>query len=93
MLLQDFEKKLKSLNPDLRIVPHPSNKDMAGIYFREAFVCGIPSHHINEEKTKTYTNMYGDPHASIPETMAKIKGFFMELDADKDFYKIITEKQ
>lgn len=93
MTIKEFEKKLRDeVHDGIRIVPHPTNEDMAGVYLNDLFVCGVPSNNIYEEKKDGYTNKLGIPHATIPETMTKIARFYMRVENEEGFVDLMKEK-
>lgn len=92
MRLNDFEQEIKKIDPNLRIVPHPSNDDMAGVYYQDMFVCGCPSNDIFPERKEGYTNKLGYPHVTTVHVTAKIHSFIHKLRNEEGFYELMTEK-
>lgn len=92
MTIQEFELKIKAeIHPDLKIVQHPVNLDMAGVYFREAYLCGVPSQNIYEVKNPGYVNAVGSPHVSYPEVIGRIQMFLNEMKKDDELYSLMAK--
>lgn len=92
MKIQEFEKQLKKINGSLKIVPHPTNLDMVGIYLDTVFICGAPSNEIFEEVKPEYTNKFGDRHRTIEETEAKVNQFLNRWENEEGFKDLFYEK-
>lgn len=92
MTIENFEKKIQlEINPELRVVPHPVNGDMAGVYFRQAYLLGVPSHNIYEEKNLGYCNAYGEPHTTIPVVVGRIRNYLNEMNRDPELYELMAK--
>ena len=93
MTLKDFEKQLQDeFKAKIKIVPHPSNEDMAGVYLEgvRQSICGCPSNEIYEERSPSYVNKYGQQHNSIPEVKAKVSSFLNRLENEKGFRELMN---
>lgn len=91
MTLKDFELKLKlEIHPDLQVIPHPTNLDMAGVYFRKAYLCGMPSNNIYEDKKSGYTDMFGIPHVTIHEVEGKVRHFLKLMQEDSEIFELLA---
>ncbi|MFA5185366.1 MAG: hypothetical protein WC551_02675 [Patescibacteria group bacterium] len=91
MEISQFETEIKELDKDLRLVPHPHNTDVVGIYWRSIHVGSIPSGNIYDEKRDDYQDANGYKHKTRPEALAQIKSFLWRLDNEKDFLETMTE--
>lgn len=92
MTLKDFERRIQTnIHPDLRIIPHPVNTDVAGVYFRDAFLCGMPNHNIYERKNENYCDAYGTPHATYPDVEARLWNYVNEMKKDNTFYDLLAK--
>jgi hypothetical protein len=92
MTLDTFELKLKEIDPRLKIVPHPSNDDVAGIYCEDMFVTTIPSREIYEDSRKTYTDKFGRVHRNSIEAEG-ISRTFLERIKDPAYLKFIRGEE
>jgi hypothetical protein len=86
MTLDIFEQKLKEIDPRLRIVPHPSNEDVAGIYCEDMFVITIPAKDIYEDVRKNYRDRYGRVHRNSVDAEG-ITRTFLERIKDPTYLK------
>lgn len=90
MTLQEFEKELKeNVHSDVKIIPHPTNTDMAGVYVNGMFVCGCPSGNIYKDKRKDYTDAYGRTHATTKDVYNKLARFYMRLQNEPGFVDLM----
>lgn len=80
MTLNEYQSDLKKINEHLKIIPHPVNTDMAGIYWKEIFITGIPSKNIYPDVKKEYTNDYGIPHKTTEVATAQVKAWLLEIE-------------
>lgn len=68
MTIQEFEKRLKNMDPKFSIVQHPRNPELAGVYYdrneanKTGFVVTVPANEINEEFVAGYADSTGHPH-------------------------------
>lgn len=91
MLLAEYEKHIKNtIDSNLRVVPHPHNDDMAGIYWKNAYICAIPSVKIFPDIKPEYQDKFGHRHRTIPEAESKIKSFMFRLNNEEGFYELMT---
>lgn len=91
MKIQDFEVKLKEIDSSLKIIPHPSNEDMAGVYYSSIFICGVPSNEIFEEIRPEYKSKLGFRHRTTEETIAKVNQFLYRLKNEEGFADLFKE--
>lgn len=93
MTLHEFEQELRrEVHDEVRIIPHPTNEDMAGVYLNGMFVCGCPSKNIYDEKKQTYTDNFGTPHATKSEVYAKLARFYIRVQKEDGFVDLMKEK-
>lgn len=88
-LQPDFEEMLKALDPNLNVIPHPTNEDMAGIYLDKVYICAVPSNNIFEEINIGYIDRSGVRHRTIPEAVAMVKNFLKQWE-DPEFRELMT---
>ncbi len=96
MTIQDFEKELKTINPDLSIRPNnvqgrvlenfPDINNLASILYCGQELCTIPNFNIYDEKNGSYgIDIRGDgtfkPHRTRPEALQMVHD---KLEALKD---------
>ncbi len=72
MTIQDFEKKLKEIDPKFEIITHPRNPELAGVYYDrkerlspndpDYFVVTVPSQEIYPEFNANHADSTGHPH-------------------------------
>lgn len=92
MTIKEFEKKhLKPISPHLWVKPHPLEKDVAGVYFKDIFIQTVPPNDIYDEHKPNHTDAYGFPYRTIPFVMAKVNQA-MEKMNDDDYLKLMTDK-
>lgn len=92
MILQDFENHLKTIDQRLRVVPHPSNDDVAGMYCEDMFIGTIPSREIFEDVRSTYTDKYGRPHRNSKD--AELLAInFLERIKDPEYLKFMRGEE
>lgn len=87
MKIQDFEKELKAIHQDFRIQVAPNNPEMAGIYWGQLYVCGIPSGDIFDEVKKDYKNSAGIVHRTRPVALAQVKQYLWRINHESGFYE------
>lgn len=91
MTIKDFEAKIqREINKDLSIIPHPTSLDMNSVFFKKAFLCGVPSHNIYEKKNTNYTNLFGEPHVSYPEVEGRIRNYLTQMQIDPELYDLMA---
>lgn len=86
-----FENELKTIDPHIRIVPHPLNTDVCGIYWNNAYIGAIPNGQIYDEKKEGYKDNAGYTHKTRPEAIAQVKSFLWRLQNEHDFLETMTE--
>jgi len=87
MKIDTFESKIQEeINKDLHIEPHPSNTDVAGVYFDSAYLCAVPSEEILPNKNRFYLDKMGNQHRSIPEAKKKIRQELAKMEKDSERY-------
>jgi hypothetical protein len=91
MELSQFEQEIKEIDKDLRLVPHPTNTDVVGIYWRSIHVGSVPAGNIYDERRDDYQDAMGYKHKTRPEAIAQIKSFLWRLDNEEDFLETMTE--
>lgn len=95
MNIQDFEKELKAIDPDLAIRPNPAHKvfpeleKLASITYQGVDLFAIPNHEIYDERNSSYgVDVRGDgrfiAHRTRPEAIAGVKDKLEQLK-DKDY--------
>lgn len=76
MTTNDFEKELKTLHPDLSIVPNVNNPGLSNIKYNGKDICPIPSDVIKEEPDPfymfTFANGMSARHKSRSEALAQV---------------------
>lgn len=85
MKVSAFEAELQSINPDFSIRVSPNNPEMAGIYWRTLYVCGIPSGDIFDEVKKEYRNSVGIIHRTRVEALAIAKRYLYRIQNEPGF--------
>ena len=92
MTLKDFETRIQTnIHPDLRIRQGIINTDVAGIYFRDAFLCGMPNHNIYERQSAGYCDAYGTPHRNIADTESILRNYINQMKQDPELYDLMAE--
>jgi hypothetical protein len=87
MKIQDFEKDIQAIDPDLSIKPAPT-KGLAGIHYKGVFLMSCPDGEIFDEKNEAYSieiqgRIY--PHRSRMEVIDSINGQLLKLKTDSDY--------
>lgn len=95
MKIQDFEKELQAIHPDLTIRPNdapkrvleafPDVNKLASILYCGVEICSIPNEHIYEERSSSYgVDLRGDgrfvAHRSRPEALAMVNERLAQLN-------------
>lgn len=93
MLIADFEKELKDLDPRLSIVQNPNRPHISNIKLSGTDICPIPSGEIREEKDPSYAvelpNGTMMPHRSRKEALELVKhtlGLIEDPENSKAFF-------
>jgi hypothetical protein len=88
MKIQDFEKELKDINPELSIKASPT-KGLAGVYFKDVYMFACPADEIFEEKKSGYgiDGPRGEllPHRTRMEVIDLVKAQLLRMEVDKDY--------
>lgn len=96
MKLKDFEKQLKEINKELNIKPSPQAPDMAGIYYKDIFITGIPNNNIYEEYRDDYKSEFGTLHKTSIVAIAQVNQWLgnidEELELDREFKELTAKK-
>lgn len=92
MKIQEFETKLQQIDSRLRIVPHPSNEDVAGVYCEEMFIITVPSKEIYEDTRRSYTDIYGRPHRNSKDAEAIVNNF-LERIKEPEYLKFVKGEE
>lgn len=85
MKIELFEEELKKIHPDFRIQVAPANPEMAGIYWRNLYVCGIPSGQIFDDVKRDYKNSAGIVHRTRPVAIAQAKQYLYRINNEPGF--------
>src|SRR5574337_773760 len=85
MKIEQFEQELKVIHPDFHIKVAINNPEMAGIYWRELYVCGIPSGQIFDEVKRDYKNSAGIVHRTRPVAIAQAKQYLWRVQNEPGF--------
>lgn len=97
MTLKDYEKELKSINENLNIKSSPQAPDMAGIYYQDIFITGIPNNNIYPERREDYKSDIGIVHKTSEVATAQINQWLgnieEELELDKEFKEIMKDNK
>lgn len=90
MNIQDFEKELKQIDPDLNIQINKNNPELAGIYYKNGFLTGIPSQGIYDEANGDYGVIAASGnmmrHRTRPEAIEIVKGLLEKIKTDPDYH-------
>ena len=82
MTIQEFEERIKLIDPRLKIVYKPERfTDIAAVGL-EGFpyaICAIPAPEIYEERNPEFKDLGGNVHSTISETEAKIRGYLERI--------------
>jgi hypothetical protein len=92
MTLPEFENQLKELSPNFTVKEHPTNDDVAGVYWDGYFVLTIPSKNIYEETRNSYTDKYGRVHRNAVDAL-NISKVFTERIKDEAYLKYIKGEE
>lgn len=85
MTINEFEAQLKEMDANWRIVPHPTNQDMAGVYYLNRYQFAVPNGEIKEEPDPSYRNLDGRQHRSASEARAIAAKYLHDLANDPEF--------
>lgn len=91
MKIEQFEKELKELDSSFRVVPHPSNPTMAGVYLGSLYVCGIPGGEIFNEVRPDYKNEHGHVHKTREQALAQIGHYLWRIKNEPGFLETESE--
>lgn len=96
MKIQDYEKELKALNEHLTIKESPQAPDMAGVYYDDIFITGIPNKDIYDEERTDYVSLHGVKHKTRLVANAQIKMWLDNMDdnveLEKEFQIAMSKK-
>ena len=85
MKTADFELELKAIDPDIRLVPHPSNADMAGVYYKHVYLFACPNGDILPTRDGNYKNSEGHVHRSAEEVRAMTERWIWRFKNEPGF--------
>lgn len=95
MKTKDFELQLKEIDENINIRPSAVS-DMEGIYYKDIYICGIPSNNIYEETKSDYKNELGTPHKTTLVAIQQVNQWLEEkednLELEKEFNEL-TKKE
>ena len=93
MQITDFEKQIKKdIDPDLSIRINPNAEDIAGVYYKEAYIgVAVPPVEIHEEFKPKYCDSNNYPYRNISTALEFIKGKVNKFK-DPEVYKVMTTK-
>lgn len=91
-VIPDFLIQLKRIDNDFNIIVNPRIPDMAGVYWKDEFVCGLPSTEIYEELKPDYKNSAGLRHRTAGEVLSICKRFIERIKHEKGFLELIQDK-
>jgi hypothetical protein len=60
---------------------------MAGVYWRNLFICGLPSGEIYDDIKNLYINSAGLVHRSRPQVLAIVSQYVNRLKNDDGFFE------
>lgn len=95
MTIKEFEAQLKEIDPKFEIVQHPTNTELAGVYYdrneenKTGFVVTVPSQTIEEKRNPNYVDSTGHPHNWTEKVLAVVKDHLermKEPEYNKMFY-------
>ena len=96
MKIEEYEQELKAINPELSIKVSPQAPDMAGIYYKDIFITGIPSGEVFPERREEYKSEMGVPHKTSEVATAQVKQWLSDIDEqlklDSEFRAVMKEK-
>ena len=77
------------MNPGFKIKPHPSNTDMAGVYFdsegTEVYLFAVPNGDILPTRDANYKNTEGLTHRSAEEAKAMAGRWLWRFENEEGF--------
>lgn len=85
MKIGAFLAELKQLSPEISIRVAPANPEMSGVYWRDLYICGMPSNDIFDDVKRDYKNSAGIPHRTRPVVIAQVKKYLWRLANEPDF--------
>lgn len=91
MKIADFELELKKIDENFKIVPHPVNQDMAGVYYKDRYQFAVPNGEIFEQTNPSYTNGEGKVHRGAEDAIAMAKNYVYKLENDPEFREMEEE--
>lgn len=91
MKISDFELELQKIDPNFKIIPHPVNQDMAGVYYKNRYQFAVPNGEIFEQANPSYTNGEGKIHRGMEDAIAIAKKYVYDLNNDPDFREMEEE--
>lgn len=85
MKIAAFLAELKTLNKELNIRVAPANPEMSGIYWRDLYICGIPSGDIFDDVKRDYKNSAGIAHRTRGVALAQVNKYLYRLQNEPGF--------
>lgn len=85
MKISEFELELQKIDANFKIVPHPVNQDMAGVYYKNRYQFAVPNGEIFEKSDPSYTNGEGRIHRSMEDALAIATKYVFDLNNDPEF--------
>lgn len=81
----EFEQELKQLDADLSVRIAPANPEMSGIYWKDMYICAIPSNNIYDEARSDYKNSAERTHRTRPDALAIVNKYLWQLKNEEGF--------
>jgi hypothetical protein len=85
MKIQEFEAELQKLDRGFSIRRAPNNPEMSGIYWKDLYICGVPSGYIYDELRPDYKNSVGIAHRTRPVAYAQAKRYIERIRSEPGF--------
>jgi hypothetical protein len=92
MTIKQFELELKEINENINIRPSAVS-DMNGIYYKDVYICGIPSDNIYEEVRYEYKNEMGTPHKTSTVAKGQVENWLSRIDEMLEIEKDFNESE
>jgi hypothetical protein len=84
-VIPDFENELKQIDPNFSIRVNPQYPEMAGVYWKHLYICGLPSGEIFDDKKDFYVNTAGLTHRTRPQVLAIVTDYLRRIKGEKGF--------
>jgi hypothetical protein len=86
-VIPDFENELKKIDSNFSIKVNPNYPEMAGVYWKHLYICGLPSGEIYDDVKSLYVNTAGLVHRTRPQVLAIVSDYIRRIKGEEGFFE------